>query len=127
LRIDILSGSYRATFDLMDTSAAVPPAPVDDVHVSELSAQPEPLKIVSGDGEPAGRSGGHRRVALWTGAVAIALICACVLALWLPRKFENPDERAFREFWAPLVDSRRPVVIYIGASYSYRLTTRFLD
>ena len=124
LRIDIPSGSYRATFDLMDALHAGAAEPAEDLCVSPSPAQPAPLRIASG-GESTAQSGRRRRLAIWAAPVALLFLCA--FALWLPRRLENPDERAFRQFWAPLVDSRPPVVIYIGANDSYRLSTRFLD
>lgn len=74
-----------------------------------------------------GWAGRRRRLAVRIAIAALALSLLCCSALWLARRFQNPNERVFRQFWAPIIDSRRPVVIYIGANYSYRLTTRFLD
>jgi hypothetical protein len=126
LRIDIPSGSYRATFDLVDKPIAA--APAGDQRVSQLPAQPAPLEVLHGiDHSAVGWAGRRRRLAVRIAIAALALSLLCCSALWLARRFQNPNERVFRQFWAPIIDSRRPVVIYIGANYSYRLTTRFLD
>lgn len=129
LRIDVPSGCYRATFDLY-----VPPAP-DTVQASEVprltefAPQPE---VSQPSPDSAGLSSAKLTGQWWRGrkaaiVAAVAMSCVLLVGRWLAGTVANPNERAFRKFWHPVVSSPIPAVIYIGANYSYRFTPEFLD
>lgn len=43
------------------------------------------------------------------------------------RSRQTRDERAFNSFWAPIMSTSKVPIVYIGANYSYRFSTAFLD
>ena len=97
VRIDLPSGAYAPGFHF-----AAPPA----VVVPSLQAV-APTR---------------RRLPRWTGAVLLAAVAAISAAVWLTAP--NPNERAFRRFWAPVLTSQSPLLVAMAHPIVYHPSNR---
>jgi hypothetical protein len=121
LRIEIAVGSYHATFI---ESSRQPPH-----HEAPPSVLPVPLQATADEGNSASgevnvahalpRSVTRWRWSLTAAVILLASIGAGMLLLW-PKK-------PIDVFWEPLLDAKKPVLIYSGANAAYRLAPEFTD
>lgn len=126
VRIDIPSGSYRATFEWLDekpailTSTTQPGSQSSLPSVKVLSSQIEVPVAISGDPPPSRKSRGWG----W-----LILVAAAVLAIALAAKhyIASPEERVFNQFWSPLLDNSNTVLIYVGSNVVFQLSSSYVD
>jgi len=132
----IPSGSYRAPFSLPD-------APVKDGLEAKRTASTEQMReLQSAPTAPAlvgyefatAEQKPSRHVQTRRRILAVCFVLFCIVSIsgslaWFERSRQQPqvDMRAYRQFWAPLLQGSRPVVLYIGANYAYRLSPRYLE
>ena len=126
VRISIPSGSFRAVFEwanksqapLRGTQANGPErshAPVESIVPSGVREVAMP-SIVPTAAKPGGRK--------WWLAIAAAL----AILIWASLHFyATSEERAFHQFWSPILDHSNPVLIYIGSNAVYQLSSSYVD
>jgi hypothetical protein len=122
LRIEISPGSYHATL-------VEPPKPAPVVSVTQVRDADAINEVSAGNEvnlsqvrDPSRSVNQNRRTAkIWlTGVIALfATGAAAWLLLW-PRK-------PIDVFWQPLLDAKKPVLIYSGANAVYMLKAQFID
>ncbi len=131
IRISIPSGSFRAIFEWADRvtghgASIQQPGPEDGHFLGEVSAQPDFIeaggpKLVPVEKGNENRRGLDRR--FWFVIAALA-----VLLTWTTQHyFATSDERAFDQFWSPMLSGSKPVLIYIGSNAVYQLTSSYID
>lgn len=148
LHIEIKPGSYRAAFrythphDLepapaprSDLLPAPPPAtPPTSVESTQLlsaptSVQSIPLQQISRPqavpSAERSQSHSHRRNIL-LGSIAALLLAIAALAIAGSHLWAGRSTRAQQRFWAPLLQSRQPILLYLGANAAYRFTPGYL-
>ena len=124
--ISVPSGSFRAVFERTDrNSAQSPSAPP---HEPERNQSPvEPLtfpvhhQVAGQDLTP---SPARFRGFKWWILIAASLV---ILAWAIQHYFATPEERAFNQFWSPVLDSSHTVLIYIGSNAVYELSSSYMD
>jgi hypothetical protein len=126
VRISIPSGSFRAIFEWADRSlvdAAKVPQP--GLEESRLHAEPT-TQHAKLDGAALEIPSAIRRFPdrrWWVGVAALA-----VLLTWTARHyFESSDERAFDQFWSPVLSESSPILVYIGSNAVYELSNSYMD
>ena len=139
VRIDIPSGSYRAVFELHEATKPVCEGlqSVEDSNFScetlehqNLPAEPDSLVIAGGLREVPRRQptnwipSAKRRFRVFGALAALLLVLIGLGWWWL---FPAPNVRAFNHFWFPIVHSKQPTMVYFGGSFSYHLSSAFLD
>ena len=131
VRISVPSGSYRAVFEL---------APRPAEPVSEVPAAPEPIDLpatpreanpdVSGpEGAmllPVNSAARHFQLYLWRAATVLALL-GCLLIALHPWRVSVRQTGTYAKFWAPLLKSPRPALIYCGGGFVYKLSDTYLQ
>ena len=126
VRISIPSGSFRAVFEWANRSQAQLPAnhgngsegshsPVEPIIRSALNEVVEP-GVMPVPPKSSGRK--------WWFAIAAALAILTWPAL---HYFTSSEERAFNQFWSPILDHSSPILIYVGSNAVYELSTSFQD
>jgi hypothetical protein len=115
VQIDIPHGSYRPTFTFRlekDTESKDPPIKlhpqVEPPQGREEYTEPAAVAAVS-------RSPGTASWLAW--GIAAAAVCAVVATAWigLPKWTQSRLDL----FWAPFVESKKPVVVYMGTAQLY--------
>ena len=137
VQIEIPPGGYRATFhwraelkpqdgeveaEPRPTALSLEPSsflPLDQTPASAEASSPAPSVVL----RPSGT--GSRRMFPRLIAGAILVILAIVGTLAVVRA--NSPEKAFRAFWAPWRNTRKPVIISIGSNAVYRFKFEYLD
>jgi hypothetical protein len=129
VRIDIPSGCYQTTFDphkKLDMgeshggTSATDETPLDHPNfVSVVAAH-------NFGGISAAKSKRSQISWVWIAGILGGLLLCCLGVLFM-RFHQTQNERAFAAFWAPVTNSSKPAIIYIGANYAYRLSGSFLD
>lgn len=123
VRILITPGSYRPSFVYhqgtngasKEGPIAVPPhAPA--VHDAEKRAE---LELVG----PVPRLSSMPRWRLW--GISAAAACAVLLAAWAASS--NWRKSEFDLFWGPILDYKRPVIVYTGTIPAYLPSTSLAD
>lgn len=131
----IPSGSYRASFSLVAAPVEDGPRPKRTAPVEQtrelLSPQVAPIQVGNEFATSEQRPlkpfpAGKRTSAAWFVLCAI-LLTGCLAWFERTRRQPQADTRLYQQFWAPLVQGPRPVVLYIGANYAYRLSPEYLE
>jgi len=113
VQIDIPHGSYRPTFTFRlekDGESKDPPV--------KPPARVEPAHGPDGYSPTAAAVSGPRPRALWrTRGIVAGSICLVVAAAWfgIPKWTESRLDL----FWAPFLESKKPVVVYMGTAQLY--------
>jgi hypothetical protein len=123
--VTIPTGSFKAIFEWADrnpahssATAAQVPEPGEPV---EPAALPAPHLAAGPDPKPS--SPGFRSRKWW-----IVIAASVVLLTWaIQHNFESPEQRAFNQFWSPILDSSHTVMIYIGSNAVYQLSASYVD
>jgi hypothetical protein len=136
VRIDVPSGSYKATFT-WKTQAHPPecapsgppieqmPVATADPALSLLASRPE-LPYVVSVSDTGAHSPNHRLVRLrFVAFVALAAMLASLYlaSIW----YHGRSERMLRSFWSPVLDNSKPVLISIGSNAVYRVSDEKAD
>jgi hypothetical protein len=126
VRISIPSGSFRAIFEWADRSPVhSQPAPQPGPEENHIHAEPvtpfAPTEIAPPESpSPTRRFLGH-------GSWVVIAVAVVLLALATQHYFASADERAFSQFWSPILDHSNPILLYIGSNAVYELSTSYLD
>jgi hypothetical protein len=58
----------------------------------------------------------------------LAIVASLAILTWATlHYYTSPEERAFNQFWSPILDHSNPILIYIGSNAVYELSTSFQD
>ena len=114
-KIDIPTGSYKAQFHPSEaipshapaTATVITPRPADDPPATQPA-------LVS-TAHP------HKRKLLWASLFAAVFIVILLAGLSLNRKGYAPVS-PFDQFWAPVLENSRPVLVCTGSNRVYRLS-----
>jgi hypothetical protein len=128
--ITIPNGTYRACFSFEAPLSALPAngnsggGRSADHAIVSLPAPVKPEVPAEAPDRSQSRFNRIRRV-----AGLILLLCAVSGAVsWrLAKRSAEAAGARFQQFWRPLSQSARPVVVYIGANYAYRISPEFLE
>jgi hypothetical protein len=126
VRISIPSGSFRAIFEWADRSPvqaqpAPQPGPQENHIHPESVIQFAPTEIAPR--KPLSPA----RKFLGRGSWVVFAVAAVLLAWAAQHYFASGDQRAFDQFWSPVLGGSKPVLIYIGSNAVYELSTSYLD
>jgi hypothetical protein len=130
IRIDIPSGSYHATFESRQARIAKREAESIPVLAAEPFVEIQPFvsltpvgddsKLVQPKSWPVSR---------WTGwkvtLIGVTILMLVGIGTFWPIYIQR--EGAFNRFWGPVADSSKPIVVYFGGTYSFHISTDFLD
>ncbi|MEG9435110.1 hypothetical protein JAO29_02870 [Edaphobacter sp. HDX4] len=135
VKIDVPSGSYRATF-LWSSEVVAPPPLEQDASLSLLASSPSaessPLRssspIPSLEDAPVESVADQLRRSSRLSRPLILLLAPILLivglaGIWYTRRTSDP----VRQFWAPMLADPRPVLISIGSNAVYRMGEREID
>ena len=126
IRITIPSGSFRAVFEWANRSQAQLPA--NHANGPEWNHAPDESTTASALHEDAARGimpawAKSRRRKWW-----LAIVASLAILTWATlHYYTSPEERAFNQFWSPILDHSNPILIYIGSNAVYELSTSFQD
>lgn len=118
--INIPSGSFRAVFEWSGKhSLSVPADPIREPE--PLPPSLESIVPSAGNGfvELTAKQSRTIRWRRWWALIAVALV---ILTLGMQRYSRSPEERAFSEFWSPVLENSRTVLIGIGNNPIYELS-----
>jgi len=126
IRIGIPSGSFKATFEWADKvpahAASNQQSGLEESHSQgELLAPPELVEPGVPDPIPPTKKILDRR--FWLVIAALVVF----LAWTTQHYFATSDERAFDQFWSPMLAGSKPVLIYIGSNAVYQLSSSYID
>jgi hypothetical protein len=124
--ITVPSGSFKAIFKWAGTNTVpLPPVPQ---HGPERGQPPMEPIIPPASHQVAGPglapSFSRLRGRRWLVLIAASLV---ILALAIQHYFASPEERAFNQFWSPVLDNSHTVLIYIGSNAVYQLSSSYID
>ena len=123
--ISIPTGSFNAVFEYSGKSPL--PSPADPLAPEPILPSAGPLLPQEQDAAgllEAKPSSTRLQLGKWWIAIAAALaIAALAVAHYLP----SPEERAFNNFWAPVVDSSSTVLVGMGNNPLYELSNEGED
>ena len=137
VHIEIPAGSYKAVFRRREETLAVPrhaePVPVTVEAVGhpvvsephELSSPASLLAGVTRKPELAVPAPARSRASRVYAALVGLIILIVVVAFTMP--LDGVQNMRFRSFWAPWINSRKPVIIAIGSNAVYRLSDPLAD
>ena len=115
-KIEIPTGSYRAQFHSPEAAAPqTPAAPPVTSHVTEAVLPVRGPNILV---PPARR---RNRTLLWASALVSGFVAITFVGVWLIRT-SYAAATPFDLFWAPVLDSSRPVLVCTGSNRVYRLS-----
>lgn len=121
VRIEIPLGCYRADFE-----AAYPPDTPEKVPLpstsQNLPGHPAPTAANEGESTPDGR---RSNLLSWLIGTASG-IAVTLVAIWITGIASRPIPNVVDEFWAPVVQVSKPVLIYAGQNAFYRLSFSYL-
>lgn len=126
IRISIPSGSFKAVFESTNRSPFELPA--TELNGPQRSPAPvEPLiPPTLHESAKVGVASGTARFKERSWWLAIAL--SAVILSWLALHFyATTQERAFNQFWSPILDRSNTVLIYIGSNAVYQLSSSYMD
>lgn len=126
VRICVPQGSFRATFERLETGS-VPPPPLG-LHEGALHEDPaEPIAPLLSRNAPQA-DGQHfpfrfRFGARWIIALVVALLA---IILMVRLNLFSPEMRVYARFWSPILESSYPALIYVGGNAVYQLSPTYL-
>ncbi len=126
IRISIPSGSFKAAFERLDKKLALQASTAQrGPEINQPPVQGGPLHIVTLGTEPnLPQPSGRLRAWRW---LILAAVTVLVLGLASQHYFVSPEERAFNQFWSPVLDNSHTVLIYIGSNAVYQLSSSYVD
>lgn len=123
--ISIPSGSFRAVFERAN-KPPVPSAPAQSVLSEPTPSQVEPVSHpLHEDAEPNLKSwtSRFRDRRWWIGLAAVVVILGFVML----RYRVSPEDRAFGQFWSPVLTSSNAILIGVGNNPLYELSHSYED
>src|SRR5579872_4340150 len=123
VRISIPSGSFKAVFEWIDPPPVqVQPAPLPlSTATVEFKESPTVGDVAPRELPAVTPTKGRR----WWWLVAAA--CVAILAFASARYFPFQEQRAFNQFWSPVLDNSDPVLISIGSNPAYALSASYIE
>ena len=124
IRIEISPGSYHATFCRIGVTEAENLHAEENVLVlPEPQAVPSPHLVPSEESPHEGHAvtAAHSELRWWIPAVVFVLIAITVLIYSL-----RPKDLV-TQFWAPLLGTSKPILIYTGANAVYMPSSQFIE
>lgn len=124
IRIEISPGSYHATFSKLDDHGlkhleadenllALPQVQnVDAPQVDLPHEDPHEASVVAR---------GHLHLSWWIAGASLVLIVTAILIY-----IQRPRDLV-KQFWSPLLDSSKPILIYTGANAVYMPSSGFIE
>jgi len=145
VRIDIPSGSYRAHFESPDSRGLgahqeiynsdanvgslheeVATASAGHPNKHHLLKENSATNTVIGS-QPNSLHRPRSNWPRWTGSIVLALIVLLGAGLLTRYQVRSRHQRVSDLFWAPFINTQRPVLILIGSNHTYGLSNDFLD
>jgi len=135
VRIDVPSGSYKATFTWktdappLESGSSIPsiepmPVVIADSTLSLLAFHPElSVAVPSPDAQPPRHTLVRLRFVVFVALAAMLIASLYAASIW----YRGRSERMLRTFWAPVLDSSKPVLISIGSNAVYRVSDEKAD
>ncbi len=125
--ISVPSGSFRATFEWADRNPIQSPPHLPAQDESHSHTEPVVLPVSDEATSPPLRRR-SATIRLKTRTARIALAAVVVLAAWaITRYLGSSEERAFHQFWTPVLDNSKTALIYIGSNAVYELSPSYVD
>jgi len=120
--ISVPSGSFKAIFEWAGTNTVpLPPVPQHGPKRGQPIIPPA-SHVVAGLGLAPTSSGIRRRI--WWIAIAAPVV---LLAWAIPHYLASSEERAFNQFWSPILDNPHTTLIYVGGNAVYQLSSAYVD
>jgi hypothetical protein len=124
--ISVPSGSFKAIFEWTNrNSVEVPPVPHPGPESSQRSVDietpPIPHEIARQELPPT--SSRIRRRGWWVAIAAPVVLLAWAIQYYLA----SSEERAFNQFWSPILDNPHTTLIYVGGNAVYQLSSAYID
>ncbi len=126
VRISIPSGAFKAHFEWADKSQVLSPtAPHSEPEGSRPFIEPISLPTLYevADKELPRFTSRFRSRIWWIAVAALVLL----LTWAIPHYLGSPEERAFNQFWSPVLKNSHPVLIYIGSNAVYQFSASYID
>jgi len=124
VRIDVPSGSYRATFEWAEL-AAQDKDQAGTIPLAASMVEPDPPVLAT---ESRLSSLDPSRVRLWKRLwITAPLVMLLFLVPLFVRKVPQRPEQDFNLFWSPLLSSSKPILVCVGTNAVYRLSDNFID
>jgi hypothetical protein len=124
VHIELKPGSYRATFHYVydakeDNRELIAVEITTALDLRKDPVIPEVASVVVHAEQPA-------RARFYAGKIILSCLLVFVLGLvgwriWMARP-ASPQQR----FWAPLIHSNQPILLYLGANVAYRFTPEYM-
>lgn len=132
VRIDVPSGSYKATF----TWKALQPEPSEPfidqaptaIDGSSSPSLPQPLlppgdSVLNAGPDSLSHESFHLRVLQLGSLIALLIAGIFTVMSW----YHGQSDRILRSFWEPVLDSPKPLLISIGSNAVYRVSDEKAD
>ncbi len=126
VQISIPSGSFKAVFEWVEppqaqTQAIATPESASNQPEIDTKKSPTPRKMSDHAAPPAHSKLLRRK---WWIVLSAAL---AVLVFAVVRYYPSSEDRAFNQFWSPVLDSPGPVLISIGSNPVYALSSSYIE
>ena len=124
IRIEISPGSYHATFS-GNGGTRVENLEAEEKVLILPHTQSVPIpQLVSSEGvlhEAGAAVRGHRNFRWWIPGISLAIIVIAVLV------YSHRPKDLVKQFWSPLLDQSKPVLIYTGANAVYMPSAQLIE
>jgi hypothetical protein len=125
VHIELKPGSYRATFHYLydskeNNQELVAPEITAALDPQHDSVTPEVASVIIHAQQPAHRARFHDRKIVFS-SIFIVVLGLIGWRIWMARP-ASPQQR----FWAPLIRSNQPLLLYLGANVAYRFTPEYM-
>ena len=126
VRISIPSGSFRAVFEWADRGLVeAPPVPPPEPESTQPSVELPTLPI---PGEVTGQELKPFSLPIWRRRWWIVMAASVVIIAWATLHYlASSGERAFNQFWSPVLDNPHTTLINVGGNAVYQLSASYLD
>jgi hypothetical protein len=118
VRIELQPGSYLAHFRL-DLPPRKEPIPLTVIPIERET----PPEILTTAADASAKTRRFSPTSLRVLAVALAVVAIAGASIWLAELWKTPQER----FWAPFINAKQPLLMYLGSNAAYGFTPDFLS
>ena len=122
IRIEILPGSYHASFIGIPEHSLAEPVRLPTVYPAVAPGEHVP-EIIAVTAAASTRTARPTRRLLTAGPIVSAALFCLAAVFWFAARPDTSIDR----FWRPYFDSPNPVVLYSGANAVYMLSSEFLE